>query len=77
MALQEDLQTVAAMAEELRRVGVASVKVGDIEFTLREADPPPPAEEKRQPEEPKGVLDNHDTWGLPAGSQLPGLPRPR
>lgn len=77
MDLADALRIIIDNAKAAREAGVSSVRVEGVEFTLREADPPP-ADDKKQPEERRlSTLDDPTTWGLPEGAQVPGFSDPR
>lgn len=74
--LAAQLKIIAEHAKLLRDAGITgTVCVGGVEFTLRDDTPAPVT--KPAPDEPRGTLDDHVTYGLPEGATLPGFVDPQ
>ena len=59
-------------AGDLRREGVRVIQIGEFRAELAPYQPEAPRE-KPEADEPTDPLRNPNTYGLPAGSKIPGL----
>jgi hypothetical protein len=61
--LETTLKLIAAQAPDLRKAGVTSLAVGDIEITLAPFEPEPAPETTTTPDKPDDPLMDPDTFG--------------
>jgi hypothetical protein len=75
--LAAQLAILAEHAPRLRAAGIQHLKVADLELVLAPPDPSPVIElGAADAEEPRGVLDDASTYGLPEDADVPGFKRP-
>lgn len=74
--LASQLRVIAEAAPALRKAGVSTVRLGDVEFTLHGEAIEMRTTTTTQPE-PRNAFEDHNTYGLAEGSTLPGFRDPR
>ncbi len=71
------LTLIAERAPTLREAGVRSLSIDGVTIELAPYDPPAPTERRSQNDEPRDLLDDRETYGIPEGAAMPGFTRPR
>ena len=61
--LEAQLALITKAAPELRKAGVVSLSIGDIEIELAPADPPEPTSSTATPDDPDDPLKDPATYG--------------